>query len=584
MNNSFYSQFLRLKAEKQEINSTAGDVNNFFQPSDSIYSGRKAPRTGRAVSGSGELLDTTCSEVIEEHVANVLGLYFNTEISWFKLELPTADITDDDQKVLTARQNRLYRLIARSNYYAVNPQHEWDVLIQGHGLMAIEKDEDEFARCYTKQPIDLYFVQSEDHKVIETYWESTFTESAFIFKYGNNGKTKLQEMRKKGAIKNKPEGSFLASSPISLISCVVPNTPAYSDYIESQGIDIEDRDKDYLYIVQLVDGSYSGSGIWKKFKEILGKKSEAVFLEVKGVSKNRFCPARNKPSRDHPYGDGEGKKLLPKARIMNKLTRDSLNSSEDMSSPARVMDADLYNQLGSKKELRGGKLLVKSNNLAPSSQKPIETVDTRGDLGGTIALMEHQEKKITAKLSVGSTYKTARQSIQEIQQRLRDQDKRLGPLRSHYLKEGVSQHLRRFYDIAKEQGYFDSPEYTFNDAELEKMTPKFNFDTLLLSSHRLTKALAINQFLAQAQGIFAIKPQSTFRIDEQKAIKLIGEGNGVSEVLLSDSRFKEIKESVERQAQNEQAIQQQNAAASGIVSGSQALGNITDAIKKMQSG
>ena len=62
----------------------------------------------------------------------------------------------------------------------------------------------------------------------------------------------------------------------------------------------------------------------------------------------------------------------------------------------------------------------------------------------------------------------------------------------------------------------------------------------------------------------------------------MGEGNGVSEILESDAKYEEIKNKIEEQSENEQAIQQQNAAAQGIESGSKALGNVADVIEKVQ--
>lgn len=558
-----FKKFETIKQEKQNLVTLMNNVDNFFDPSDAILTGEEKVSTNVS-SKKGELLDTTGTRLMTEFVANVLGLYFNTEIPYFTIEHPLIDPYSDDGKVLKNRAKTLYRLISKSNYYSVCPQHEWDTLVHGHGLMIIEKDKDEFARCYTKKPTYVYMVESEEHKVIEMYWLSQLTVAQFKYKYPE--------------AKLPPEVQHLDQTRnryIEIINCITPNNEFYTQGLETNK---KIRGKN---IYRVITG-YSLAGIegeaFLKSKPIT---SASELKEPMGVAENRFCPSRDRPSRTNPYGSGMGRRILPLARILNKLTRDALLASGKSANPPRVISSEIKKKLQNTNEIGEGELMEvdETGFSIDKREKYVETLDVSSDINGTVTLIQMMQEQIASFLPTTSqTYKVSRQSIQEIQQRLRDQQKRLGPLRSHYLKESTSAHLRRFYDIAKENGYFETEELAFSDPALDKQTPMFSFDALLLQSHRLTESLQLAQALGQSQNLLAIAPGSSLYIDEEKAIKSAFLGNGVSQFLRTDKEVQEMKEKIAEQERQQQAIQENQINAQSLAQGGNAMKAMTEAL------
>ena len=223
-------------------------------------------------------------------------------------------------------------------------------------------------------------------------------------------------------------------------------------------------------------------------------------------------------------------------------------------------------------------MLTKTNRLGRDGQD-VETLDTRGDLNGTLTFIQHIEQQVHRQLpTTNNTYKVSRQSIQEIQQRLRDSEKRLGPTRAHYLKEAVTPHLRRFYKIAKEQKYFDKEELQFEDKSLEDAVVKFNFDAILGQSHRISKALKVLQMLGQAQSVFALKPAETLRVNGAYALKVLAEGNSAVDVLNDDKTTNEAQQDMLKKSQEGEQAETDARNAEALDKGGSALKNITDAI------
>ena len=561
-----HQKFLVLKQEKEQGSELMRKVNQFFAPSDEIYSGSQS--VGMSLSQKGELLDTTVSEVIEEYVSNVLGLYFNTEVAWFKIEYPGIELDSPDQQILSNRAKMLYRLISKSNYYSVCPQHEWDVLVHGHGLMVIEKDSDDFARCYTKEPVDLYFKQSEDYRIIEMYWSSRMDSAALSFKYPDITVNDISAAT---------DGTAL--SDYTVVYCVVPNTEMYRAGLEDDQIKKVKGKGKWLYRAVLIRSDITDEAAQSVGMDPKKRNYSYVELDLKAIADNRFVGARNIPSRQHPYGNGMGKKMLIRARILNKLARDIIKSSGQTANPTRIVDPIIKKQLANPNELEEGALISRPNNYSRGSAQPVETLDVRSDISGIMAVIQHQEEKVSSQLPTTSqAYKVARQSVQEIQQRLREQEKRLGPIRSHYLKEAVSKHLRRFWKIAKEQGHFNGDGYQFSDKSLEKKVPKFTFDALMLQSHRLTRALLFNQALAQSQTLFAIKPTSVHYLDGDKAMKMVFDGNSCSDLLRPYEEVEKEREEIQKNQQAQEQQQQQQVEATSVKDSTSALKNMVDAI------
>ena len=138
---------------------------------DGVLTGKT--HVGLLTSFSGELLETTGSDLIDEYTSYVLGLYFNAESRWFTMKHTDFDETSDVNQKLAAQSNVLYQLISKTNYYSQSPRSERDNVLHGHTVMVIVPDLDKFAKCRTLAPRTVYLLQDVYNDVYFSCWEET---------------------------------------------------------------------------------------------------------------------------------------------------------------------------------------------------------------------------------------------------------------------------------------------------------------------------------------------------------------------------------------------------------------------------
>ena len=133
-----HRRYQALLLDKQPKIELMEQIHEYFAPEDDVVSGDR--RIGKGVL-QGELLDTTASDYIAEHVAFVFGTQFVTDARWFSIDAIKANPGDDVGKVLARMGDHLFYLIGNlTNYNQVLPSLEWDVwLLMGMVLCLLKK-------------------------------------------------------------------------------------------------------------------------------------------------------------------------------------------------------------------------------------------------------------------------------------------------------------------------------------------------------------------------------------------------------------------------------------------------------------
>ena len=155
-----YKQYEALRKLKSSKLQLMRQVNEFFNPDDDLLRGNRKISTP-TYDGllSGELLDTTGTDLIDEYVAFVLGLQYITDKRWFSAKIKGEPSASDANKIMSKRADKLHKELAGSSYYSVLNSLEKDVILHGHGSMVIEADEENFVKCYTQETDDLVIAQ-----------------------------------------------------------------------------------------------------------------------------------------------------------------------------------------------------------------------------------------------------------------------------------------------------------------------------------------------------------------------------------------------------------------------------------------
>ena len=566
MSDLFYHRYMQLKGEKGETMKLMEDVNSFFTPSDNILTGQS--KVGLK-NEAGELLDTTGSDLIDEYVTYVLGLYYSTDNRWFTLTHPEVDVLSDVGRVLDARAEKLYELISLSNYYSVCPSLERDVIVHGHGIIRIDEDEKSFAKCMSYLPERVFFGTNECDEVEDVYIEQEVTGTELLLKFEELNEDK------------QAKGYFLQNSQshYKLISYYYENKKPFAD---KEDQDKKNKRKKFV-LKYFIDGISDLDTAWKGNAKANAEYGYYGIGKKVYFSDRHVFPTRDKLMRGTAYGDGIGKKALPRARILNKLVRDLLNISGLSANPPRyeTIDFAAENDLHRQGEpLKPGDVFrAPIDDLdTNSSVPPVQLLNVAGDINGLLTMYQIQQGQLVEMLPVaGSIYKSGRQSINEIQQRSSEQEKRLAPLRANYVSEGTIRHLKRFYALAVKKGYFNEERFQLPEG-IEDKAMEFAFDAFLLSDYRQNKSLRAAQALGLVANFLSLKPSGADKIDIDKLVDVAFAGNSVMDLLLSDQEVEDQRRQTAEQAAQQQDLAEREVNAKSTKANADILGQVTQVL------
>ncbi len=547
-----YHWYITLKAQKQPKIDLMQQIDEFFNPSDYNWTGQHPVGLS---DQQGELLDTTGTDLIEEYVSYVLGLQFNTANRWFTINHPDLDFENPDAQVYEKRAEKLYKLIGKTNYYTQCPLLERDALVQGHGIMVMEEDIDNFVKVYTKDPKHVYLEQSESGDIIGFAYEMNLTVMQLIDKF--------PELQRDELLMGVFSNNYMRTFP--LITTVLPNKPPYQSM---EGKKKENVNKKYevRYLLYDSNGLTEGSERSSLLDPELKDSKTSVYDIEKTEYKNNMnmFPVRDMITRHHPYGEGIGKKALPKSRILNKMKASLLNFASLQANPPRIQTTQLSEEVGTVQTIdqplkEGQTFVIPIDFLAGEhrQQPPVQLLQVTGDLSAMFEMYQGEQAQLAALLPVaGQIYKNARQSMGEIEQRVSEQEKRLAPIRANYLREATSAHLKEFYRIAKKRGEFNEEGLQLNNPDLEK-NMEFTFDAFLLGTYKQAKAMRAAQALQLVANFLSLKPSGADLIDIDRLVKHTFAGNSVLDMLLTDEEVAAQREQTAQMAEQQRALQEQ---------------------------
>lgn len=556
---SRYENLLGEKGEKLTLMERAAQ---FFEPNDALLCGG-AFVIDAVGSQYRELLDTTGIEVVDEYVNSALGLTYNQSKRWFRIEHSDIAFDSDNQKILDRRAEIMFKNIARTNYYEQIDTHERDIVGNGHGLFIINKDKKNFASCYSKDPYHVVFTQDEQNRVLETYWKSWYGLVDLLVAFPSLKDRMLTEFSEISS----PESTM----NYTVIHCLLPLTELFIMDEKDQ----EMADAGYKYVLKYIFRDHGNLFVEKSIdpKDYV---DDVLYIREPKYFKNRVAfPARDKIVRNQPYGLGIYRDILPKSRILNSLQGSILEMVQHQGNPPIVMDAEIYAESGG--NVKAGKVFIRKHDTLSSSSvrnAGVELLQTKGDIAAVDAIhQKHQEQLVGRLPTANNIYKVARQSVEEINQRLQQQEKKLAPIRATYIKEGLSNHLRRFYQLCEEDGLFNVdgarlPEDV--DIDISPDSEKLIFDPFVLDKHRENRASALIRFLSALSTVAAAIPSAIQWLNGDKIIKTIASGFGVFDHLKQDQQVLDERENqldvAERREQRAdgQAAAENAKAAAGI--------------------
>ena len=534
---ALYNNLYENKSEKRANMDIAGE---FFDPNDAILSGQQPLKSVDNTDEERILLDTSPIKVFNDYVAYVLGLSFYTGSKWFRIGHLKVSEGSDEQKILSARAAILHRLIQKSNYAQQIVNLEKDVVGYGHGLFVIDGCEDNFAKCYAKNPYDVVFEADTYGEVFSVMWEQEYTKNTLF--------------------RNFPDASIPEDDTSEGVAKTYTVLCAFNG-LDYDGITLSEEDRDkhrqgYKYVLRYFLKTHSKSQTDAHYTPILNSQ----YFKSKAV-----MPARDVATRNYPYGNGKFRDLVPKARILNAISFGELEMITQDYDPPLYVDSSVYQEGGDKRIRAGTRFIRKSKStLQATHTSPIEIIRVKGDLASVKAIHDQHKEELADTMPTGANiYKTARQSVEEIYQRMSDEDKKLAPIRACYAKEAVNMHLKRFYEMADRQGYFKDLPMPNKDIDISPNSKDLIFDGFLLQKQKEGEVRRISHFLSLSSLLAPSHPQSLVHINADLTIKSLADNLEVFRLIYGDEVVRQIRERTAAEAERQQQREDQKVAGQG---------------------
>lgn len=517
-------------------------INRYIDPDDRLFLNRYGDYEENI------LFDSTSRNLLEDYSLESLVDIINPVEPWFTFNIKRdADdnVNDEELKKWASESIDLFfTFINESSYYKklIADKRNYDI----HGFSGMSfYIENNKLRISTENVFALVYNDNEySDEINEVYWIKEFDKYTLEETFGYNFK----------------EGTSV-SKFLVLCACV-PNTPFYiGDNNQDNNQDDNQKHKKNLnnnkkfvqaffllsrvpefmnnqYYQYKNNEDYFGANFNKNAVEI----GERIYLDdILTIVTVDFEESGSN------YGRGLGKRLIIPSQNLNQLRKGLLKLSAYYENPMAQIPTDII----------GDVLKIAPGHTYPHSYsgQKIEFLAPQGDYGAQVNLLQHEDAQARESMpnKVGpGPQKRSRQSQFEISQQILEQSKRSLIFKINYLKDGVSEHLKRMFKIAVKLKKIKSPP---RGIKIENVIP--SLASILLKEYKKQKAQSYVQALNLAQGYVALKPEAIDNINEDKIIRNIYSAMGVFDVIESEDTVESIRKQREEARQRQIDLEQQ---------------------------
>jgi len=500
---------------------------------------------GEEGTSSGDVLfDTTARNVMEDYTISSLEDIINPFDPWFSLDLNKRikDISSDISEWSAKATEQFFIFVNDSNYYKCLIEDKSYYDSYGFSGMSFFLDRSKRKlRIKTEDPFNIIVNdESMEDTINEVYWVRYFNPSE-LKHYFNFEVESGQEYKH------------------AVLCACVPNEKYYVD-------DSTRSKKKFVQLYFYLGASFS-FGLGESYFEEGGRSKENINLtdhtqeigERIYLDENMTVFTRDIANYQHPYGRGFGSRLLVQAQNLNQLRRDSLQLSAFIGNPPLEAPHDTLDFYKS----------FAPGEVYPSSYtgQSLNVLYPTQNLASHFQFIQNEEIQLREAVpNVQPPQKKARQSQFEIDRNFLESAKRSMIYKINYLKDGVSEHLKRMFKFAIELKVIDAPPegVTFNDVQP-------NLSNILLKEFKKQKSQSYVQSLSLAQGFLTLDQGGSDNFDSDSVIRSIFIANGVGDALLSEEEVAEIRQQRLDAQQQQQQLALQQAQAQLALSSAQAF-------------
>ena len=495
---------------------------------------RGFPLNQEIVDSTGTLAMRTCSSGMTS------GLCSATH-PWFKLRAGidrNLEIDADAMAWLEEVENRMYAVMAESNFYKAMGQMFEDMTVFGTGVVIFYEDEENIIRGYNPCAGEYYLSSSAQLEVDTLYRQFTLTVAQMVDMFGLENCP--PDIRQLWATK----GAALETERV-IAHAIEPNFP-----IRTRGGDS----------TRLVDGDFT----YRECYWVWGQQNERP-LSKRGFREKPFIAARWATTSNDAYGRSPCMDALPDIMALQVIQKRKAEAIEKQVRPPLVASAELKNQPSS---ILPGHVTYLSTVDAGKGMRPVYEVAP--DLAGMLGDIKETQGRIEKALFVDIFLMISQmEGIQprnelEIYERKGEKIQVLGPVIEAFQSEGGSPAIQRIFSIMQRRRMFPPlPE------SLARLPLEIEYISEMAIAQRAAATGSIERFVATIGGnLGAVYPEARDLINPDRTGRHYASLLNVPAACLNSPD--EIRSL--RQARAQQMQQQEQVAAAGMaVQGAQTL-------------
>lgn len=490
------------------------------------------------------IVDPTATQAVRVCASGLMSGLASPSRPWFKI-IPGIRRLELDQAArlwLDDTEDRLYNVIAESNFYNTFAQECEDLVVFGTAPSIIYEDAEDLIRMYNPAVGEYYLSNSATMRINGLYRLFVMTVAQIVDFFG------------------------IENCPGDIVS--LWNEKGNSLEVERQ---VAHAIESNFGIGPTEAGKIEGNFTWREIYWVYGSGSSRP-LSIKGFVDQPFTAARWSTQSNDAYGRSPGMDVLPDVMQLQVMTRRMAEAIEKQVRPPLIGEMSLKNKPTS--TLPGHLTFV--TDIGPGKGiRPIYEVapDIRGMSENIMAIERRIQAGLFNDLFLMLEQKVGdRATAYEVAQKIQEKLQVLGPVIESLIAESLKPKLKRIYNICKRKGMIDPPPPSLQGVPLD-----LEFISMLALAQKGAATGGIERLMQLLGGLQAVYPQAKDNIDVDALVREYNELLGNPQKIL----FGPDDVAQQRQAAAQQAQQQQQMAAMSQVA--EAAGKAAPAAQVLQN-
>lgn len=524
------------------------DLATFLLPRRSIWltqstGGTPTPNNmtrGREINQS--ILDPTGTFAVRVCAAGLMSGLASPSRPWFKITPRLKNFVPDDEGKawMDEVENRVYTVIAGSNFYNCFAQECEDLVVFGSALTIIYEDEQDLVRLYNPAIGEFFFASSASLRVDGAYRRFLMTVAQIVDFFGlENCPGEIQKLWQ-------AKGSSLQMERIVAHS-IEPNF----------GIGKDNAGK--------IPGNYP----WREVYWVYGSASDKP-LSMRGFIDQPFTASRWATQSNDSYGRSPGMDVLPDVMQLQVETGRKAEALEKQVRPPLLADAQLKNQPAS---TLPGEVTYVQNLNQHGGMRSIYNVNP--DIRGMMEDIKEVQTRIKTGLlndlfNLFSEIPRGKMTAYETAQRVQERLSQAGPVIDNMLSESLKPKLLRIFKILTRRGMFPPVPDSMKEIPLD-----LTFVSILALAQKAAATGGIERLAGFIGNLAAANPDALDKFNIDEAIDEMNSLLGNPQKIIRDAEaVAQIRQQRQKQQEQMQASTiagQDSSTVKNIADGAQTL-------------